>query len=158
MSTVYSYAHILLGEAVPKVVRHHIYIHFLTLFFIDTAKRRNMVQSNQTEGSVSGSSKVAYYLVAIGICTVNGQLPNACNELLLTYKKEHQKELLKKFSSTQFSAYTATVEVRISLDRCYMLYTEGNFQFNPCKQKNFNLSIPQKTFNVNFTCIIMQRI
>ena len=50
-----------------------------------------MVQSNQTEGSVSGSSKVlvAYYLVAIGICTVNGQLPNASDELLLTYNKEH---------------------------------------------------------------------
>ena len=115
-----------------------------------------MVQSNQTEGSVSGSSKVAYYLVAIGICTVNIQLPNACNEFLLTYK-EHQKELLKKFSSTQFSAYTATVEVRISVDRCYMLYTEGNFQFNPCKQKNSNLSIPHKTFNVNFIYIIMLR-
>ncbi|KAK3751054.1 hypothetical protein RRG08_044632 [Elysia crispata] len=79
------------------------------------AKRRKMVQSNQSEGTATRTSKATYALVAIGICTVIGQLPNAFNELLLTYTKEHQKELHNKLNSAEFPVYAKAVEVFQSL-------------------------------------------
>ena len=70
-----------------------------------------MVRRSQSENTASRTSRATYALVLIGIFTVIGQLPNAFNELFLTYAKEHDKELFNKLVMVQFQEYADAVEV-----------------------------------------------